>query len=109
MPLYYWWQISLFLDIYVTAQYIISPPYVDIINNTKHIFGLMNQLILCIGLQIERNFKYLIKMPNYFKDGSSLIDVFMPVRNTYNISIYSSIYRKEGSSRFPTFTCIFDL
>nr|YP_010148582.1 RNA polymerase alpha subunit [Zabelia tyaihyoni]QFQ36377.1 RNA polymerase alpha subunit [Zabelia tyaihyoni]QQV69399.1 RNA polymerase alpha subunit [Zabelia tyaihyoni] len=74
---------------YVTAQDIISPPYVEIIDNTQHIVSLTEPIDLCIGLQIERNRGYLIKTPNHLQDGSYPIDaVFMPVRNT-NHSIHS--------------------
>nr|WID87781.1 RNA polymerase alpha subunit [Zabelia biflora] len=74
---------------YVTAQDIISPPYVEIIDNTQHIVSLTEPMDLCIGLQIERNRGYLIKTPNHLQDGSYPIDaVFMPVRNA-NHSIHS--------------------
>nr|WCQ83039.1 RNA polymerase subunit alpha [Triplostegia grandiflora]WCQ83121.1 RNA polymerase subunit alpha [Triplostegia grandiflora]WCQ83285.1 RNA polymerase subunit alpha [Triplostegia grandiflora]WCQ83367.1 RNA polymerase subunit alpha [Triplostegia grandiflora] len=74
---------------YITAQDIISPPYVEIIDNTQHIISLTEPMDLCIGLQIERNRGYLIKTPNHFQDGSYPIDaVFMPVRNA-NHSIHS--------------------
>jgi len=74
---------------YVTAQDIISPPYVGIVDNTQHIASLTEPIDLCIGLQIERNRGYRIKSPNNFQDGSYPIDaVFMPVRNA-NHSIHS--------------------
>ena len=74
---------------YVTAQDIISPPSVEIVDNTQHIARLMEPIDLCIGLQIERNRGYSIKRPNNFQDGSYPIDaVFMPVRNA-NHSIHS--------------------
>nr|UDN41600.1 RNA polymerase alpha subunit [Carpodetus archboldianus] len=74
---------------YVTAQDIISPPYVEVVDNTQHIASLTEPIELCIGLQIERNRGYLIKTPNNFQDGSYPIDaVFMPVRNV-NHSIHS--------------------
>nr|YP_009272280.1 RNA polymerase alpha subunit [Diospyros oleifera]AJF94248.1 RNA polymerase alpha subunit [Diospyros oleifera]ATG87771.1 RNA polymerase alpha subunit [Diospyros sp. 'deyangshi']UUL97012.1 RNA polymerase alpha subunit [Diospyros rhombifolia]WLN31955.1 RNA polymerase alpha subunit [Diospyros kaki var. silvestris] len=74
---------------YVTAQDIISPPYVEIVDNTQHIASLTEPIDLCIGLQIERNRGYRIKSPNNFQDGSYPIDaVFMPVRNA-NHSIHS--------------------
>uniref|UniRef100_A0AAU6MVH8 DNA-directed RNA polymerase subunit alpha n=1 Tax=Fuchsia x standishii TaxID=3144444 RepID=A0AAU6MVH8_9MYRT len=73
----------------VTAQDIILPPSVEIIDNTQHIASLMEPINLCIGLQIERNRGYHIKTPNNFQDGSYPIDaVFMPVRNA-NHSIHS--------------------
>lgn len=74
---------------YVTAQDIISPPSVEIVDNTQHIARLTEPIDLCIGLQIERNRGYSIKRPNNFQDGSYPIDaVFMPVRNA-NHSIHS--------------------
>nr|YP_004222678.1 RNA polymerase alpha subunit [Anthriscus cerefolium]ADD13670.1 RNA polymerase alpha subunit [Anthriscus cerefolium] len=75
---------------YVTAQDIILPPYVEVVDNTQHIASLTEPIELCIGLQIERNRGYLIKTPNNnSQDGSYPIDaVFMPVRNA-NHSIHS--------------------
>jgi DNA-directed RNA polymerase subunit alpha len=74
---------------YITAQDIVSPPYVEIVDNTQHIVSLTEPIDLCIGLQIERNRGYLIKTTNHFQDGSYPIDaVFMPVRNV-NYSIHS--------------------
>nr|UDP56441.1 RNA polymerase alpha subunit [Eucommia ulmoides] len=73
---------------YITAQDIILPPYVEIVDKTQHIASLTEPIALCIGLQIERNRGYLIKTPNKFQDGSYPIDaVFMPVRNA-NHSIH---------------------
>nr|YP_009776173.1 RNA polymerase alpha subunit [Bacopa monnieri]QJA26498.1 RNA polymerase alpha subunit [Bacopa monnieri] len=74
---------------YVTAQDIILPPYVEIVDNTQHIASLTEPINLYIGLEIQRNRGYLIKMPHNFQDGSYPIDaVFMPVRNV-NHSIHS--------------------
>nr|YP_010428504.1 RNA polymerase alpha subunit [Tetracera sarmentosa]USO20347.1 RNA polymerase alpha subunit [Tetracera sarmentosa] len=74
---------------YVTAQDIILPPSVEIIDNTQHIASLTEPIDLCIELQIERNRGYHIKTPNNFQDGSYPIDaVSMPVRNV-NHSIHS--------------------
>nr|WKK46742.1 RNA polymerase alpha subunit [Cuphea hyssopifolia] len=79
----------------VTAQDIILPPSVEIVDNTQHIASLMEPINLCIGLQIERNRGYHIKTPNNFQDGSYSIDaVFMPVRNA-NHSIHSYGNRNE--------------
>nr|YP_009730615.1 RNA polymerase alpha subunit [Psammosilene tunicoides]QHU77304.1 RNA polymerase alpha subunit [Psammosilene tunicoides]UJV31359.1 RNA polymerase alpha subunit [Psammosilene tunicoides] len=73
----------------VTAQDIILPPYVEIVDNTQHIASLTEPIDLCIGLQLERNRGYNIKAPNNFQDGSYPIDaLFMPVRNV-NHSIHS--------------------
>nr|ADD31230.1 RNA polymerase alpha subunit protein [Liquidambar styraciflua] len=74
---------------YVTAQDIISPPSVEIVDNTQHIASLTEPIDLCIGLKMERNRGYRIKTPNNFQDRSYPIDaVFMPVRNA-NHSIHS--------------------
>nr|YP_010390478.1 RNA polymerase alpha subunit [Papaver nudicaule]UPW99674.1 RNA polymerase alpha subunit [Papaver nudicaule] len=74
---------------YVTAQDIISPPSVEIVDPTQHIASLTEPMDLCIGLQIERNRGYRMKTPNNAQDGSFTIDaVFMPVRNA-NHSIHS--------------------
>nr|YP_011026380.1 RNA polymerase alpha subunit [Dudleya farinosa]WQN00375.1 RNA polymerase alpha subunit [Dudleya farinosa] len=79
----------------VTAQDIILPPSVEIVDNTQHIMTLTEPIDLCIGLQIERNRGYCIKTPNNFQDGSYPIDaVFMPVRNA-NHSIHSYGNEKE--------------
>jgi DNA-directed RNA polymerase subunit alpha len=74
---------------YVTAQDIVLPPYVEIVDNTQHIASLTEPVDFCIGLQIQRNRGYLIKTSQNFQDGSYPIDaVFMPVRNA-NHSIHS--------------------
>nr|YP_010637216.1 RNA polymerase alpha subunit [Saxifraga brevicaulis]WBQ49858.1 RNA polymerase alpha subunit [Saxifraga brevicaulis] len=74
---------------YVTAQDIISPPSVQIVDNTQHIASLTEPIDLCIRLQIERHRGYRLKTANNFQDGSYPIDaVFMPVRNV-NYSIHS--------------------
>ncbi|PPD66783.1 hypothetical protein GOBAR_DD36344 [Gossypium barbadense] len=43
---------------YVTAQDIILPPSVEIVDNTQHVANLTEPIDLCIGLQIERNRGY---------------------------------------------------
>nr|YP_009709348.1 RNA polymerase alpha subunit [Tapeinosperma multiflorum]YP_009709433.1 RNA polymerase alpha subunit [Tapeinosperma netor]QEW86993.1 RNA polymerase alpha subunit [Tapeinosperma multiflorum]QEW87078.1 RNA polymerase alpha subunit [Tapeinosperma netor] len=74
---------------YVTAQDIISPTYVEIVDNTQHIASLTEPIDFYIGLQIERNRGYRIKSSNNFQDRSYPIDaVFMPVRKA-NHSIHS--------------------
>uniref|UniRef100_A0AAU6QCG6 DNA-directed RNA polymerase subunit alpha n=1 Tax=Komaroffia diversifolia TaxID=555468 RepID=A0AAU6QCG6_9MAGN len=74
---------------YVTAQDIILPPSVEIVDTTQHIASLTEPIDLCIGLQIERNRGYRMKTPNNAQEGSYPIDaVFMPVRNA-NHSIHS--------------------
>ncbi|GMH31983.1 hypothetical protein Nepgr_033827 [Nepenthes gracilis] len=85
----------------VTAQDIISPPSVKIIDNTQHIASLTEPIDLCIGLQLERNRGYRIKTPKNFQDGSYPIDaVFMPVRNV-NHSIHSY---GNGNEKKDTFS-----
>ncbi len=82
----------------VTAQDIILPPSVEIIDNTQHIASLTEPIDLCIELQIERNRGYGIKTPNNFHDGSYPIDdvVFMPVRNVnYSIHSYGNSNKKQ--------------
>nr|YP_010006725.1 RNA polymerase alpha subunit [Passiflora cerradensis]QNR05492.1 RNA polymerase alpha subunit [Passiflora cerradensis] len=74
---------------YVTAQDIILPPSVEILDNTQHIASLKEPIDLCIELQIERNRGYCIKPTQNFQDGSFSIDaVCMPVRNV-NHSVHS--------------------
>nr|WHE25492.1 RNA polymerase alpha subunit [Aristolochia hainanensis] len=74
---------------YVTAQDIISPPSVEIVDTTQHIASLTEPIDLCIELKIERNRGYRMKTPSNYQDGSYPIDaVFMPVRNV-NHSIHS--------------------
>nr|YP_010630385.1 RNA polymerase alpha subunit [Hillebrandia sandwicensis]WBN97419.1 RNA polymerase alpha subunit [Hillebrandia sandwicensis] len=76
---------------YVTAQDIILPPSVEIIDNTQYIANLTEPIHFFIELQIERNRGYRIQTPNNFQDGSYSIDaVFMPVRNA-NHSIHSYV------------------
>nr|AGW98491.1 RNA polymerase alpha subunit [Ipomoea minutiflora] len=73
----------------VTAEDIILPPSVEIVDNTQHIAWLTEPIDFCIGLQIERNRGYIVKTHHNFEDGSYPIDaVFMPVRNA-NHSIHS--------------------
>uniref|UniRef100_UPI0030022AD0 RNA polymerase alpha subunit n=1 Tax=Potentilla canadensis TaxID=1076577 RepID=UPI0030022AD0 len=80
---------------YVTAQDIILPPSIEIVDNTQHIANLTESINLCIELQIERSRGYRIKTPNNFQDGSYPIDaVFMPVRNA-NHSIHSYVNGNE--------------
>nr|YP_011004082.1 RNA polymerase alpha subunit [Crassula deltoidea]WPS93260.1 RNA polymerase alpha subunit [Crassula deltoidea] len=81
----------------VTAQDIISPPSVEIVDNTQHIVTLTEPIDLCIGLQIERSRGYCIKTPNHFQNGSYPIDaVFMPVRNAnHSIHSYGNDHEKQ--------------
>nr|YP_010243148.1 RNA polymerase alpha subunit [Atraphaxis bracteata]YP_010615821.1 RNA polymerase alpha subunit [Atraphaxis spinosa]YP_010615909.1 RNA polymerase alpha subunit [Atraphaxis irtyschensis]YP_010615997.1 RNA polymerase alpha subunit [Atraphaxis decipiens]QTJ26277.1 RNA polymerase alpha subunit [Atraphaxis bracteata]UYO78596.1 RNA polymerase alpha subunit [Atraphaxis bracteata]WAU47095.1 RNA polymerase alpha subunit [Atraphaxis spinosa]WAU47183.1 RNA polymerase alpha subunit [Atraphaxis irtysch len=81
----------------VTAQDIILPPYVEIVDTTQHIANLTEPIDLRIGLQFERSRGYRIKTPNNFQDGSFPIDaVFMPVRNVnHSIHSYSNGNEKQ--------------
>nr|WFG49805.1 RNA polymerase alpha subunit [Caragana rosea] len=80
---------------YVTAQDIILPPSVEIVDNRQHIAKLTEPIHLCMELQIERNRGYRIKTLNNIQDGSYTIDaVFMPVRNA-NHSIHSYVNGNE--------------
>ena len=80
---------------YVTANDIILPPSVEIVDKTQHIANLTESINLCIELQIERNRGYRIKTPKNFKNVSYPIDaIFMPVRNA-NHSIHSYVNRNE--------------
>nr|YP_010925464.1 RNA polymerase alpha subunit [Melochia corchorifolia]WKD83695.1 RNA polymerase alpha subunit [Melochia corchorifolia] len=82
---------------YVTAQDIILPPSVEIVDNTQHIASLTEPIDLCIELQIERNRGYRLKTPNNFHGGSYPIDaVFMPVRNAnHSIHCYGNANEKQ--------------
>nr|YP_009967459.1 RNA polymerase alpha subunit [Typhonium blumei]QIS89631.1 RNA polymerase alpha subunit [Typhonium blumei] len=74
---------------YITAQDIILPPSVEIVDTTQHIATLTEPLDLCIALQIKRDRGYRMRPTNNSQDGSYTIDaVSMPVRNA-NHSIYS--------------------
>nr|YP_009575955.1 DNA-directed RNA polymerase alpha chain [Holcoglossum lingulatum]QBJ06951.1 DNA-directed RNA polymerase alpha chain [Holcoglossum lingulatum] len=74
---------------YITAQDIISPPSVEIVDTTQHIANLTEPIDLCIELQIKRDRGYLIQSTNDSHDGSDPIDIVsMPVRNA-NHSIHS--------------------
>nr|WRI58863.1 RNA polymerase alpha subunit [Hedychium villosum f. albifihamentum]WRI59211.1 RNA polymerase alpha subunit [Hedychium villosum var. Guangxi] len=80
---------------YVTAQDIISPPSVEIVDTTQHIANLTEPIDLCIGLQIRRDRGYCTKPTINSQDGSYPIDaVSMPVRNA-NHSIHSYGNEKE--------------
>nr|YP_010887685.1 RNA polymerase alpha subunit [Hypodaphnis zenkeri]WJJ67256.1 RNA polymerase alpha subunit [Hypodaphnis zenkeri] len=81
---------------YVTAQDIIPPPSVEIVDTTQHIANLTEPINLCIELQIERARGYRKALNNY-QDGSYPIDaVFMPVRNAnYSIHSYGSEDEKQ--------------
>nr|YP_010918081.1 RNA polymerase alpha subunit [Boronia ternata]WAJ48986.1 RNA polymerase alpha subunit [Boronia ternata] len=85
---------------YVTAQDILLPPSVEIVDKTQHIASLIEPIDFCIGLQIERSRGYNIKKktPNNFQDGNFYpIDaVFMPVRNAnHSIQSYGNGNEKQ--------------
>lgn len=74
---------------YITAQDIILPPSVEIVDTTQHIANLTEPIDLCIELQIKRDRGYRTKSTNDSHDGSYPIDIVsMPVRNA-NHSIHS--------------------
>nr|YP_010191293.1 RNA polymerase alpha subunit [Sparganium natans]QZL37473.1 RNA polymerase alpha subunit [Sparganium natans] len=74
---------------YVTAQDIILPPSVEIVDTTQHIANLTEPIDLCIELQIKRDRGYRMEPTNNSQDGSYPIDaISMPVRNA-NHSIHS--------------------
>nr|YP_009757638.1 RNA polymerase alpha subunit [Sauroglossum elatum]QIM61030.1 RNA polymerase alpha subunit [Sauroglossum elatum] len=74
---------------YITAQDIISPPSVEIVNTTQHIANLKEPIDLCIELQIKRDRGYRFKSTNNSHGGNYPIDIVsMPVRNA-NHSIHS--------------------
>nr|YP_009745078.1 RpoA [Zanthoxylum tragodes]QIG87088.1 RpoA [Zanthoxylum tragodes] len=80
----------------VTAQDILLPPSVEIVDKTQHIASLTEPIDLCIGLQIERSRGY--NTPNNFQDGNCYpIDaVFMPVRNAnHSIQSYGNGNEKQ--------------
>nr|YP_006503721.1 RNA polymerase alpha subunit [Erycina pusilla]AEJ72527.1 RNA polymerase alpha subunit [Erycina pusilla] len=74
---------------YITAQDIISPPSVKIVDTTQHIANLTEPIDLCIELQIKRGRGSHMKYTNESHNGSYPIDIVsMPVRNA-NHSIHS--------------------
>lgn len=80
---------------YVTAQDIILPASVEIVDKTQHIANLTEPITLFIELQIEKNRGYRIKTTKNFQKESYPIDaVFMPVRNA-NHSIHSYVNGNE--------------
>nr|WAJ48899.1 RNA polymerase alpha subunit [Boronia imlayensis] len=85
---------------YVTAQDILLPPSVEIVDKTQHIASLIEPISFCIGLQIERSRGYNIKKkpPNNFQDLNCYpIDaVLMPVRNAnHSIQSYGNGNEKQ--------------
>nr|YP_010260545.1 RNA polymerase alpha subunit [Corybas diemenicus]UIX55518.1 RNA polymerase alpha subunit [Corybas diemenicus] len=73
----------------ITAQDIIPPPSVEIVDTTQHIANLTEPIDLCIELQIKRDRGYGLKSAKNSHNGSYPIDIVsMPVRNA-NHSIHS--------------------
>jgi DNA-directed RNA polymerase subunit alpha len=74
---------------YITAQDIILPPSVEIVDTTQPIANLREPIDFCIELQIKRDRGYHTELKKNSQDGSYPIDaVSMPVRNV-NYSIFS--------------------
>nr|Q60F88.2 RecName: Full=DNA-directed RNA polymerase subunit alpha; Short=PEP; AltName: Full=Plastid-encoded RNA polymerase subunit alpha; Short=RNA polymerase subunit alpha [Takakia lepidozioides]BAD60944.2 DNA-dependent RNA polymerase alpha subunit [Takakia lepidozioides] len=73
----------------VTAQDIILPPSVKIIDTTQYIATVTKAIHLDIELKIEKDFGYRIEDPIKSADGNFPVDaVFMPIRNV-NYSVHS--------------------
>nr|QYB21107.1 RNA polymerase alpha subunit [Austrotaxus spicata] len=75
----------------VTAQDIILPPSVRVIDTTQHIANINKSITLDISLKIEKGRGYIIQNPknSNSQDGIFLIDAaFIPVQNV-NYSIHS--------------------
>nr|QUJ10304.1 RNA polymerase alpha subunit [Garcinia anomala] len=81
----------------VTAQDIILPTSVEIVDNTQHIASLTEPIELYIELEIERNRGYCLKPANNFQEGSYPIDaVFIPVRNAnHSVHFYGNGTEKQ--------------
>ncbi|VAI45973.1 unnamed protein product [Triticum turgidum subsp. durum] len=74
---------------YITAQDIILPPSVEIVDTAQPIANLIEPIDFCIDLQIKRDRGYQTELGKNYQDGSYPIDaVSMPVRNV-NYSIFS--------------------
>nr|AVM82625.1 RNA polymerase alpha subunit [Cuspidaria floribunda] len=74
----------------VTAQDIILPPYIEIVDNTQHIATLTEPINLCIEVQIEKKRGFYTKIPYSIREGSySSTTVAVPVRTVnYNLHSY---------------------
>ena len=80
---------------YVTAQDIILPPSVEIVDTAQPIANLTEPIDFCIDLQIKRDRGYQTELRKNYQDGSYPIDAtFMPVRNV-NHSIHSYVNGNE--------------
>nr|AXN55082.1 RNA polymerase alpha subunit [Coilochilus neocaledonicum] len=74
---------------HITAQDIISPPSVEIVDTTQYIANLTESIDLCIELKIKRDRGYCLKSTNNSHNVSYPIDIVSrPVRNA-NHSIHS--------------------
>jgi DNA-directed RNA polymerase subunit alpha len=74
---------------YITAQDIILPPSVEIVDTTQPIANLKDPVDFYIELQIKRDHGYHTELRKNSQDGSYPIDaVSMPVRHV-NYSIFS--------------------
>nr|YP_010243475.1 RNA polymerase alpha subunit [Poa diaphora]QTJ26621.1 RNA polymerase alpha subunit [Poa diaphora] len=74
---------------YITAQDIILPPSIEIVDTSQPIANLTEPIDFCIELQIKRDRGYQTELRKNYQDGSYPIDaVSMPVRNV-NYSIFS--------------------
>nr|AXN55081.1 RNA polymerase alpha subunit [Cryptostylis leptochila] len=82
---------------YITAQDIISPPSVEIVDATQHIANLTEPIDLCIELKIKRDRGYRLKSTNNSHNVSYPIDIVsMPVRNAnHSIHSYSNGNEKQ--------------
>ncbi|XBH78341.1 hypothetical protein VPH35_104628 [Triticum aestivum] len=80
---------------YITAQDIILPPSVEIVDMAQPIANLIEPIDFCIDIQIKRDRGYQTELKKNYQDGSYPIDaVSMPVRNV-NYSIFSCGYGNE--------------
>ncbi|CAN6454798.1 unnamed protein product [Victoria cruziana] len=80
---------------HVTAQDIISPPSVEIVDTTQHIVVLTEPVDLCIELKIERGRGYCTRTPNNYQDGSYPIDAVVQNRLFLEIWTNGSLTPKE--------------
>nr|YP_009477246.1 RNA polymerase alpha subunit [Dolichandra cynanchoides]AVM81764.1 RNA polymerase alpha subunit [Dolichandra cynanchoides] len=81
----------------VTAQDIILPHYIKIVDNTQHIATLTEPMDLCIELEIERNSGFCQKQAYTLLEGAySTGAAFMPVQNAnYTIHTFRNGNEKQ--------------
>ena len=79
----------------VTAQHIILPPSVKIIDTTQHIANLTEPIDLRIGLKLERSRGYRIKTPNNFQDGSYPTSTDIRIDSEKIIAVLKSAIRRD--------------